>query len=74
MTNRTRLLKAILYRFISVILTAIIFFLFTGLPILAIQVGIADIILKTLLYFGFDALWDKFSKLDEKSQPATIEE
>ena len=54
-------LKAILYRFFSVIVTFFITYIVTGSVTISVSVSILDFIGKTLLYFVFDILWKKFN-------------
>jgi uncharacterized membrane protein len=60
------LLKTIIYRLLSVVLTVILVFIFSGEMKLATTIGMVDLFLKSLLYFLYEKWWQKLSHMDEK--------
>lgn len=60
----TLLLKSIIYRPYSELITFFIAWTITGEIELSIAIGIADLIIKIFTYFFFDLFWEKFIKVN----------
>lgn len=60
LSNKTLLVKAILYQLFSFVATFIIAFAVTGNFHISFNVSILDFIGKTLLYYIFDVSWNNF--------------
>ena len=70
MFNKLKLIKAVVYRFYSSIITFLIVFIFTKNLVASISIGIVDSLVKIFSYYFFDELWTKFTGF--KSKPAVI--
>jgi uncharacterized membrane protein len=57
-TNKRSLVKAISYRLVGSIATFTIAFLLTGDVIVSSAVGVADLVVKTLLFYFHERLWN----------------
>jgi len=67
MRHRKLLIKSILYRPYSEIITFLIAWCVTGHIGISLTIGIADLILKVFSYFFFDFMWNKFVKTNYRS-------
>jgi len=56
--RKRSLVKAISWRVIATLTTMSLVFLFTGELILAMGVGVLDVISKLILYYGHERLWN----------------
>ncbi len=56
-THARSLAKAISYRFLASVCTALIFLALTGHVVLSLGAGALDIVLKLALYFAHERLW-----------------
>jgi len=70
MFNKLKLIKAIVYRFYSSIITFVIAFILTGNLIASISIGIIDSIIKIFSYYFFDEMWARITGF--KTKPAVI--
>lgn len=70
MFNKLKLIKAVVYRFYSSIITFIIAYLFTKNLVASISIGILDSIIKIFSYYAFDEIWAKLTGF--KTRPAVI--
>ena len=70
MFNKLKLIKAIVYRFYSSIITFSIAFILTGNLVASISIGIIDSIIKIFSYYFFDEMWARLAGF--KTQPAVI--
>ncbi len=70
MFNKLKLIKAIVYRFYSSIITFIIAYLFTKNLLASISIGIIDSLIKIFSYYAFDEVWAKLTGF--KNNPAVI--
>lgn len=59
-SNRTLLIKALIYRPYSEVITFIIAWIITGCIELSLAIGLANLLTKILSYFIFDLFWNKF--------------
>ncbi|MDH4358744.1 MAG: DUF2061 domain-containing protein [Candidatus Berkelbacteria bacterium] len=68
-TSARSLTKAISWRIFATIATVIIVYVFTGELILSLGVGLADILIKLVLYYFHERIWNcvKFGRVGEKS-------
>jgi uncharacterized membrane protein len=62
LSNRVLFVKAVIYRFFSVIVTFLISFAVTGNLNISLGISALDFIGKTLLYFVFDVSWNNLMK------------
>lgn len=62
LSNRVLFVKAVIYRFFSVIVTFLISFAVTGSIQVSLGISALDFIGKTLLYFVFDVSWNNLMK------------
>ena len=60
LSNRVLLMKAVMYRCFSVIVTFLMTFAITGDTQISLGISALDVIGKTLLYFAFDVSWTNF--------------
>ncbi len=58
-TKRRSILKAISWRTWATLTTALLVFIFTGKFVLAITVGALEVLIKMVLYFFHERLWEK---------------
>ena len=70
MFNKLKLLKAVVYRFYSSLITFLIAFLFTKNFLASLSIGIADSLVKIFSYYFFDEIWAKLTGF--KTRPAVI--
>lgn len=70
MFNKLNLIKAVVYRFYSSIITFIIAFIFTKNILASLSIGIVDSLVKIFSYYFFDGMWAKFTGF--KTRPAVI--
>ena len=70
MFKKLKLIKAIVYRFYSSIITFLIAFILTGNLVASISIGIIDSIIKIFSYYFFDEMWAKLT--GSKTRPAVI--
>ncbi len=70
MFNKLKLIKAVVYRFYSSIITFLIAFLFTKNFIASLSIGIVDSLIKIFSYYFFDEMWAKLTGF--KTKPAVI--
>ena len=70
MFNKLKLIKAIVYRFYSSIITFIIAYLLTKNLVASISIGIIDSLIKIFSYYAFDEVWAKLTGF--KNKPAVI--
>ena len=52
------MVKAISYRFVGSLATALIFYVMTGKPGLALGAGLLDMVVKIGVYFVHERIWD----------------
>jgi len=64
--NLTLIIKSVLYRFVSVLLTFFVSLLITSDLQISLMVGVADGALKILYYYGFDLIWNKLTQTNFK--------
>ena len=58
--NKKRsLIKSLSYRVFATLTTIVLVYAFTGALKLAITVGFLEVILKMLVYYGHERIWDK---------------
>ncbi len=62
MINTKKIIKSTVYRIYSMTVTMIVSFITTGNWMLAATIGLADSSVKILTYYGFETIWDKFTK------------
>lgn len=70
MFKRLSLIKAIVYRFYSSIITFVIAFIFTKNFLASLSIGIVDSLVKIFSYYFFDEMWGRFTGF--KTRPAVI--
>ena len=70
MFNKLKLIKAVVYRFYSSIITFIIAYLLTKNLVASISIGIIDSLVKIFSYYAFDEIWAKLTGF--KTNPAVI--
>lgn len=70
MFNKLNLIKAVVYRFYSSIITFLIAFIFTKNFLASLSIGIVDSLVKIFSYYAFDEIWAKFTGF--KTNPAVI--
>jgi len=70
MFNKLKLIKAVVYRFYSSIITFLIAFILTKNLVASISIGIIDSLIKIFSYYFFDELWAKLTGF--KTNPAVI--
>jgi adenylylsulfate kinase len=70
MFNKLKLIKAVVYRFYSSIITFIIAYLLTKNMLASISIGIIDSLVKIFSYYAFDEIWAKLTGF--KTKPAVI--
>lgn len=69
--NETKLrsfIKAISWRFVATMITFLVALLLTGKTIIAIKIGVLDLILKIIAYFLHERVWGKI-KIGRKLHP-----
>jgi adenylylsulfate kinase len=70
MFNTLKLIKAIVYRFYSSIITFIVAYLFTKNLVASLSIGIIDSLIKIFSYYAFDEIWARLTGF--KTRPAVI--
>lgn len=70
MLNKLKLIKAVVYRFYSSLITFLIAFFFTRNVVASLSIGIADSLVKIFSYYAFDEVWAKLTGF--KTKPAVI--
>ncbi len=70
MFNKLKLIKAVVYRFYSSIITFIIAYLLTKNLVASISIGIIDSLVKIFSYYAFDEIWAKLTGF--KTNPTVI--
>ena len=70
MFNKLKLVKAVVYRFYSSIITFIIAYLLTKNLLASISIGIIDSLIKIFSYYAFDEIWDRITGF--KVSPAVV--
>lgn len=60
LSNRVLMVKAVMYRCFSVIVTFLMTFAITGDTQISLGISALDVIGKTMLYFAFDVSWTNF--------------
>ncbi len=56
--HRRSLVKAVSWRVLATLSTMVIVYAFTGEPLLSLGVGGAEVVVKLLLYYGHERLWN----------------
>lgn len=56
-THRRSIAKALSWRFLATLITAVVAFVLTGQTELAIKVGLLDTLIKLFVYYGHERLW-----------------
>ncbi|MBZ9572361.1 DUF2061 domain-containing protein [Patescibacteria group bacterium] len=59
--HRRSIIKSISWRFLATLTTMIIVFIFTGEILLSFGVGFFEVILKLILYYIHERLWNRTS-------------
>ena len=57
-TKGRSLVKACTWRFLATLTTSILVLVFTGELILAFSVGVFEVVLKLLIYYAHERIWD----------------
>lgn len=70
MFNKLSLIKAVVYRFYSSIITFLIAFIFTKNLLASLSIGIVDSLVKIFSYYFFDEMWGRLTGF--KTKPAVI--
>ncbi|MBL0234120.1 MAG: adenylyl-sulfate kinase [Chitinophagaceae bacterium] len=70
MFKKQQWIKAIVYRFYSVLITFIVSYIFTGNLLVSLSIGLIDSLVKIFSYYAFDEIWDHFTKL--KIKPGVV--
>jgi uncharacterized membrane protein len=60
-TNSRSIVKAVSYRILGSLSTGLIFFVLTGKFSLSVGAGMADFVIKIVLYFLHERLWNHIS-------------
>lgn len=60
--NTAAMIKAIVYRFFSIIVTFLISYIVTGDIQISLGISALDFIGKTILYYLFEISWENFKK------------
>ena len=60
LSNHVLMVKAVMYRCFSVIVTFLMTFAITGDTQISLGISALDVIGKTMLYFAFDVSWTNF--------------
>jgi adenylylsulfate kinase len=68
--DKTRIVKAISYRFFSSAITFVLAFILTGNMLVSASLGAFDVCLKILTFYYFDKIWNRFTRFESK--PAVI--
>lgn len=70
MFSTLKLIKAVVYRFYSSLITFIVAYLFTKNLLASISIGIIDSLIKIFSYYAFDEIWARVTGY--KTKPAVI--
>lgn len=70
MLNKLKLIKAVVYRFYSSLITFFVAFFFTRNVVASLSIGVADSLVKIFSYYAFDEVWAKLTGF--KTKPAVI--
>jgi len=65
-STRRSLAKALSWRIIATVITALIAFALTGEMAFAAQIGLADTLLKLFIYVGHERIWNRIPYGREK--------
>lgn len=68
-STQRSIVKAISWRLVATVITAVIVYLLTGKLEFAAKVGLADTSLKFFAYLGHERLWNRISFGREQKQP-----
>ena len=68
-STRRSIVKAISWRLLATVITAVIVYQLTGKLDFAAKVGLADTTLKFFVYFGHERLWNRIPFGREQKQP-----
>jgi len=68
-TTRRSIFKALSWRMVATVITALIVFLLTGRAEFAATVGLADTTVKLFIYFLHERLWNRIQYGREQKQP-----
>ena len=71
-TTQRSIIKALSWRLMATIITAVIVYHMTGELEFAAKVGLADTSLKFLAYFGHERLWNRITFGRDQKQPEYI--
>lgn len=55
------LVKTLLYRVVMVVITIVVAFVITGNTADALSIGIASNVIKTVVYYGYERVWDRIT-------------
>ena len=70
MLNKKKIVKGVIYRFYSSLITFTISFILTQQFLVSLSIGILDSVIKIFSYYLFEVLWVKFTGFNAK--PAVI--
>jgi len=70
MFNKLKLIKAVVYRFYSSLITFVIAYLLTKNLVASLSIGILDSVIKIFSYYAFDELWARLTGF--KHKPAVV--
>jgi uncharacterized membrane protein len=67
-------IKGVSYRIFGTLTTMVISYLVTGKAVAALSIGVADVLLKTVIYYFHERAWNKiaFGKIVERDPEYTI--
>ncbi len=71
-STQRSIVKALSWRILATVITAVIVYFLTGNLDFAAKVGLADTALKFLVYFGHERLWNRIPYGREQKQPEYI--
>jgi len=60
-STRRSIAKALSWRFLATIITATLAFAVTGEAEIAAKIGLADTLIKLVVYIGHERLWNRFA-------------
>jgi uncharacterized membrane protein len=60
-THSRSIAKAVSYRLLGSAVTGLIFYALTGQPTLSLGAGLLDVVIKIIVYFIHERLWDRIS-------------
>ena len=62
-------LKAIIYRILaSFVITPLIVVILTGKLMLGLKVGVLELVIKTVFYYIYDEIWERFREAMEEGR------